>query len=66
MVNLINAIKPLHATIASIGAAYTGSVLGEFSIDIYMQRGAWLIAMIAGMVAIINGTKSWYKKKKTR
>ena len=32
------------------------------SIDIALQRLAWTIAVAAGFVAIVNGTKTWFKK----
>lgn len=32
------------------------------TIDIALQRLAWTIAVAAGFVAIVNGTKTWFKK----
>jgi hypothetical protein len=62
--NLIDAISPARATLTSITAAYTGSVISVFSLDIFLQRAAWIVAIIAGFVAIYNGSRQWFKKRK--
>ena len=65
-------INPLKSAIASILAALTGSASNYFStilgtdptIDTMLQRLAWTVAIIAGVVSIINSVRKWCKKDK--
>lgn len=65
-------INPLKSAIASILAALTGSVSNYCStmlgtdptIDTMLQRLAWTVAIVAGVVSIINSIRKWCKKDK--
>ena len=65
-------INPLKSAIASILAALTGSVSNYCStllgtdptIDTMLQRLAWTVAIIAGVMSIINSVRKWCKKEK--
>ena len=65
MINLLNTvkdtIKPFQHTITSIGSVLTGNLL---SFDIYIQRIAYFIAILSGLVAVYNGTRGWHRKKR--
>jgi len=62
LITLKDTIKPFQNTITSAGAAVTGSLLGMF--NIYLQMGAYLVAILAGLVAIYNGTRGWHRNSK--
>jgi hypothetical protein len=34
------------------------------TVDVLLQRGAWTIAIIAGVVSVCNVIRNWFKKKK--
>lgn len=67
-------IDPLKSAAASIGSAAAGSFtkyycfapIGFFSLETantFFQHAAWSVAIIAGIVSIINGVRTWKKKK---
>ena len=72
MVNYLNNISEVRAAFASGIAAITGeaSVLlsGTFVatdlelVNTLFQHAAWTVAIFAGIVSIVNGTKKWFKK----
>ena len=65
----LNEVKSGIAAIISVGSAGIGSAM-EFiglgitqtQIDVYLQQIAWVVAILAGVVSIVNGTKRWFKK----
>lgn len=65
----MNNIKPSTASLTSITAAITGQASDFFSltdleiVNTLFQHAAWSIAIIAGLVSIINGTRKWFNKK---
>ena len=64
--NILN-INPAHASIASISAALTGEVTQILSraslVDTGFQHLAWSVAILAGIVSIVNGTRKWFRHK---
>lgn len=56
----IDTIHPVRATVISMISA----ILSTFNVDIILQRGAWIMAIISACVAIYNGTRSWFKKNR--
>lgn len=67
MLNIIENIKPTHASIASISAAVSGEVTNLLStvsvVDTAFQHCAWFVAILAGVVSIVNGVRTWFKKR---
>lgn len=71
---MISNIEPIKAAIVSIASASIGTInkyiainIAVFNIipvDTALQRMAWIVAILAGIVAIVNGSKNWFKKKK--
>ena len=65
--NLLN-INPSHASLASISAAVTGEVgnliASPTMVDTALQHSAWAVAIIAGIVSIVNGTRKWFHHSK--
>ena len=67
MVNNINSVK---AAGASIGAALFGEFHGVFmmipleSVNTALQHAAWVVAILAGFVSIVNGCRKWFKREK--
>lgn len=65
-------IDPVKSLITSLSSAATGTLLNTFplamitvtQVGIILQYTAWVIAILAGMVSIINGVKKWFCKKK--
>lgn len=54
----------LSATIGTVSNYLTiPSLMGILTVDVALQRLAWTVAVLAGLVAIVNGTKSWLVKK---
>jgi hypothetical protein len=76
MINPIDLLDGSKAAVVSISAAITGQftqdVQGLLSVpsleiaNIAFQHAAWIVAIVAGLVSIINGTKNWYRTKKRR
>lgn len=74
MLRMISNIEPLKAAIISIVSASIGTInkyiainvafFNSIPVDTALQRLAWSVAILAGIVAIINGSKGWFKKKK--
>jgi len=60
----IDTINPSKASIVSITSATGGSIMNITQFDLTLQRLAYILAIISALVAIYNGTRSWYKKKK--
>lgn len=71
---MISNIEPLKAAIVSILSAIVGTInklmlnlgitLRLITVDIVLQRLACTVAILAGIVAIVNGIKGWFKKVK--
>lgn len=67
-------IEPTRAAITSIVSAaagtwysYTGYYLANFTLsaaNTAFQHAAWTIAILAGLVSIINGVRQWKIKRK--
>ena len=66
-------IDPAKSAITSVLSAAIGTVsnycsvptiIGFITVDVALQRLAWTIAVLAGGVAIVNGTRTWFKKVK--
>jgi len=61
-------IDSVKAGIASIGAAMTGELTNILSIsnleavNIAFQHAAWVVAILAGLVSIVNGSLRWFIK----
>ncbi|MFZ4463775.1 MAG: hypothetical protein ACOYN5_07995 [Bacteroidales bacterium] len=76
MINPTEILDSGKAACVSIGAAITGQFTQEVSnimfipslqaVNTAFQHAAWVVAIIAGLVSIINGTKNWYRTKKRR
>lgn len=70
MLNLIQNIKPAQASLASISAAFTGELASMLNlssleaVNTAFQHCAWVIAILAGIVSIVNGTKKWFYHSK--
>jgi len=74
MINPMDLLDGGKAAIVSVGAAITGQFTQEVSNILYIpplqavntafQHAAWCVAIIAGLVSIINGTKKWRTNKK--
>ena len=58
---MINHIHPIKATILSVSSALFGSFANLVTIDVALQRGAYGVAIISGIIAIINGVRPWVK-----
>ena len=70
MIENIDPAKSAVAALLSAGAGtwynYCNSYLLVFSLDhanTAFQHAAWTVAILAGLVSIINGVKTWVKKK---
>lgn len=58
MIKMILEIDPAKSAIASIFSALTGTVMAEVTLtatNTAFQHAAWTVAIIAGLVSIING-----------
>lgn len=63
-------IDPVKSLITAISSAATGTLLNAFplalvtvaQVGIILQYGAWIIAILAGLVSIINGVRKWFCK----
>ena len=68
MLKFISQIEPSRAGIASIFAAVTGqfsTLANTENLDLTntaMQHAAWLVAILAGVVSIVNGCRRWFRK----
>lgn len=73
MVNqILDQFSAGKSAIASISAAAIGEIVSIFplyvtgenleTVNIAFQHGAWVVAILAGIVSIVNGTKKWFKK----
>ena len=68
---MIDEISSIKSAIVSITSAITGTAINQvdnlmdsgLTIDNILQRGAWTIAILAGMVAVVNGVRKWKKPK---
>lgn len=69
MLNFLTQIDPARASFTSISAALTGQLSTLINpshlelVNTGFQHLAWIIAIIAGLVSIINGTRKWFIKK---
>jgi len=72
---MIDSIDPLKSALTSIGSAAIGTFskycaiipfgfISLETVNIFFQHLAWTVAILAGIVSIINGCKTWFKKKK--
>ena len=65
MIKYIENIDSAKAGLASVGAATTGQLSGMIEltnlevINIMFQHAVWTIAIIAGIISIINGVRKW-------
>lgn len=67
---MVSNINDVRAAAASIGAV----LFGEFhnlvmfvpleSINTALQHAAWVVAILAGIVSIVNGCRKWFKREK--
>lgn len=74
MINPIDLLDGTKAAIVSITAVITGQFTQDISglleiptleiVNTAFQHAAWGVAILAGLVSIINGTKNWYRTKK--
>lgn len=58
MLKMIFEIDPAKSAVASIFSALTGTVMADVAItaaNTAFQHAAWTVAIIAGIVSIING-----------
>lgn len=69
MFKLLSEIDPSKASMTSIISALTGQITAIMNptalemVNTGFQHLAWIIAIIAGLVSIINGTRKWFRKK---
>jgi len=71
IIKMIDEISSIKSALVSITGAITGTAISQINylldngltIDSVLQRGAWTIAMLAGIVAIVNGVRKWKKPK---
>lgn len=69
----MNSFNGGKAAVTSIIAAMTGQITSDVSgifhiasleiINTAFQHTAWSVAIIAGLVSIVNGTRRWFKKR---
>jgi len=68
MLKTLSEIDPAKASLTSIFSAFTGQIslfVDPSALDaanIGFQHLAWLVAILAGIVSIVNGVKKWFKK----
>ena len=62
----IDTINPGKASIVSITSATGGSIMNITQFDLTLQRLAYILAIVSALVAIYNGTRSWYQNKKKK
>lgn len=58
MIKMILEIDPAKSAIASIFSALTGTVMADVTLtaaNTAFQHAAWAVAIVAGLVSIING-----------
>lgn len=69
-------IDPLKSALTSIASACVGTItkyfafmpIGYFTLETAntcFQHAAWTIAILAGIVSIINGVRQWHFKRKS-
>jgi multidrug efflux pump subunit AcrB len=75
---MINEIDPLKSAITSIVSATFGTFtnycaafgpIGFISLqaaNTFFQHLAWTVAILAGIVSIINGCRQWHLKKRQK
>jgi hypothetical protein len=69
MLKMILEIDPAKSAITSIISAFTGTVVADLTLDttnIAFQHAAWSVAIVAGLVSIVNGIIKiidWAKKR---
>ena len=68
-----NNIRSGMAAIVSITSAGMGTAMEFIVINItsielntYLEQGAWVVAIMAGIVSVINGTRNWFRKNGKR
>jgi len=72
MLTFIENISASRASLASIGSAIIGQISTSLTIDhiehvnTCFQHVAWTVAILAGIVSIANGIRSWFKHKYPR
>lgn len=69
-------IEPTRAALTSIFSAaagtwynYTGVYFASISLsaaNTAFQHAAWTVAILAGIVSIVNGIKQWHLKRKLK
>lgn len=70
MLNIIENISASRASIASIGSAILGQISTTVTptqvemVNTGFQHAAWVVAILAGVVSIVNGTRNWFKNKR--
>lgn len=66
---MIDNIESTRAFLASLGFAVYGEVLNYYplitldSANTFFQHLVWVIAILAGIVSIVNGVKKWFVKE---
>ena len=66
---MVNNIDSVKAAGASIGAALFGEFHGTFmmipleSVNTAMQHAAWVVAILAGIVSVVNGCRKWFVRE---
>lgn len=70
----IDKLKTTIAALISLCSYYVGAFIGKINLmlpsgfcqdtfDRILQEVAWIIAIMAGAISVINGVLSWFKKK---
>ena len=65
MMNVLEAFGVAKSAVLSITSALTGTLfssLANIGVDTGLQRLAWTVAILAGIVSIVNGIRSICKK----
>lgn len=66
MTTLLEVFGVARSAMVSVVSAIMGTIFGQYiiSTDVALQRLAWTVAILAGVVSIINGIRSIIRKGK--
>lgn len=68
--SLLNFVTSSERTaITSIISAVTGQLVAESSLNVALQRMAWIVAILAGILTMINlffPLRQWYDKRNNK